>query len=181
MELFRLENGLAVLDNPGVSMVKEFKAVIRRDLHRDKRRAFQELAYVYMMCDHRSPFFNESPNKRSDAVKKELRLEKDWEPDDLVLQAMAKYELLMETPVIRLLKKARASLEKMEVYFEKVNFEDRNEKTNALIFTPKELMGAIADIADAHEGLDKLEELIKKQMVSRSRVRGGGEIGAFEE
>jgi hypothetical protein len=169
-----------VYDNAGVATVKEFKRLVTRDKDRFKKLAFKELAYVYLTIDYRSPFFNEKEDRRIPLIKKELGLPDDWEPDEAVKEAIARYELLMETPIIRLLKKARLTIEKMEEYFDQVDFTERNDKTNALVFTPKEVLNAIAEIGDAHQGLDKLEDMIKKDRASKQRVQGGGTIGAFE-
>lgn len=182
MELFRIENGLAVLDNPGVSMIKEFKTIITKDPDRQKRTAFKQLAFVYLYSDYRSPFFNEPVERKVNAIKKELMMAEGWELsfDNDVLEAIAKYEILSETPIIRLLKKARNTIEKIEVYFDQVDFTERNDKTNALVFTPREVFHAIAEIGDAHAGLNRLEEEIKKDKSYKSRVQGGGSVGEFE-
>lgn len=163
-----------------MATVKEFKRILTRDRDRKKRNAFKELAFVYLYIDHRSPFFNEPADRKMDLIKRELNMDPSWEPDGDVMDAVARYELLTETPVIRLLKKARRTIEKMEDYFDEVDFTERNEKTNMLVFTPREVLNAIAEIADAHAGLDKLEEMIRKDQTSRQRVKGGGEIGEFE-
>jgi len=182
MELFRIENGLAVLDNPGVAMVKEFKTIITKDTDRNKRNAFRSLAFVYLYSDYRSPFFNEPSERKVNAIKRELSIPDSWELDKdiAVMEAIAKYEILTETPIIRLLKKARQTIEKIEVYFDEVDFTERNDKTNALVFTPREVFNAIAEIGDAHAGLNKLEEEIRKERGSKSRVQGGGSVGMFE-
>ena len=160
--------------------MKEFKKILTRDKDRRKRQAFKELAFVYLYIDPRSPFFNEREDSKVDQIKRELGLDESWEPDKDVMEAIARYEQLIETPILRLLKKARNTIEKMEIYFDQVDFTERNEKTNMLVFTPKEVLNAIAEIGDAHQGLDKLEEMIKKDRVSKQRVQGGGTIGAFE-
>lgn len=163
-------------------MVREFKKIIAKDNDRQKRNAFKYLAFVYLYSDFRSPFFNEPSDRKVAAIKRELLIDDSWslENDNDVLEAIAKYEVLTETPIIRLLKKARNTIEKIEVYFDQVDFTERNDKTNALVFTPKEVLNAISEIADAHAGLARLEEEIKKDKSSKSRVQGGGSVGTFE-
>lgn len=182
MELFRIENHSAVLDNPGVAMIREFKKILTRDNDRQKRNAYKFLAFVYLYSDYRSPFCNERGVFKVEAIKKELLIDPSWdlELDNDVMEAIAKYNQLTETPIIRLLKGARNAIEKMETYFETIDFTQRNDRTNALIFTPKEVLNAIAEIGEAHEGLDKLEDTIKKASTLRSKIQGGGEIGEFE-
>lgn len=163
-------------------MIREFKKIIAKDNDRQKRNAFKYLAFVYLYSDFRSPFFNEPSDRKVGAIKRELLLDDSWslENDNDVLEAIAKYEVLTETPIIRLLKKAQNTIEKIEVYFDQVDFTERNDKTNALVFTPKEVLNAISEIADAHAGLARLEEEIKKDKSSKSRVQGGGSVGTFE-
>ena len=163
-------------------MIKEFKRIIVRDTDRQKRNAYKYLAFVYLYADYRSPFCNEPEGRKVESIKKELMIDNSWDlgNDTDVLEAIAKYNELTETAIIRLLKGARNTIEKMEDYFEAVDFTERNEKTNALIFTPREVLNAISEIGDAHAGLDKLEEAIKKAAASKSKVQGGGAIGVFE-
>ena len=55
IKLFRYE-GFKVTVEPEAIMLLPFKALWDRDTTRDKRKAMQELAFIYFMCDPRSDY-----------------------------------------------------------------------------------------------------------------------------
>ena len=66
----------------------------------------EELGFVYFMCDHRSPFSVYEWEQRILEVKNSIFGNKKWEPTAKVLGACDKYEKLIETSAVRLLKAA---------------------------------------------------------------------------
>ena len=105
-----------IVDNKGIPSsyalsIKEFK-----DLKVD------ELAYIYFMIDHKSPFAVYEWEQRQIEVKNSIFGEKKkWIPSAKVKGACDKYEQLIETSAVRLLKAARESIVKLEKYFRAVD------------------------------------------------------------
>ena len=81
----------------------------------------EELGFVYFMCDHRSPFSVYEWEQREKEVKNSIFGNIQWVPNDIVLAACDKYEKLIETSAVRLLKAATESVVKLEKYFRTVD------------------------------------------------------------
>ena len=54
MRLFK-EDNFQVVINPEAKLIPEFKKIITNDKDRKKRNAHKHLAYIYFICDYRSP------------------------------------------------------------------------------------------------------------------------------
>ena len=88
------------------------------------------------------------------------------------IAAIQVYAELSETSAIKLLKAARASVAKLEKYFNDVDLSmmDDNGKP---IFHAKDLISNLSNMAKVVQGLDDLEELVKKQQQKENPNRGG--------
>ena len=87
-----------------------------------KSLSVEELAFVYFMIDHRSPFSVYEWKQRTIEVKNSIFGEKKkWTPSSKVLGACDKYEKLIETSAVILLKAARESIVKLEKYFRSID------------------------------------------------------------
>ena len=100
MDLIQIHNNKGVL-NPYALSIKEFKGL-----------KVDELAYIYFMVDHRSPFSVYEWEQRLIEVKNSIFGEKEWKPSTKVLGGCDAYDKLIETSAVRLLKAAR--LEEIE-------------------------------------------------------------------
>ena len=73
-----------------------------------------ELAFVYFMVDHKSPFSVYEWDQRTiEVINSIFGEKKKWVPSAKVLAACDKYEQLIETSAVRLLKAARTSIVKI--------------------------------------------------------------------
>ena len=130
-----------------------------------------ELAYVYYMCDHRSPFSVYDESKRSEEVIKSV-FKKEHKISSKLNAACDKYKELTETSAVKLLKAARESVTKLEKYFKDIDLTlmDDNGKP---IFTAKDLINNLEKMGKVVEGLTRLEELVKKEEQVANQNRGG--------
>ena len=55
MDLITIDNNVAI-PSAYTLTITEFKDIVDRDKSKDKNVATKELAYIYFMVDHRSPF-----------------------------------------------------------------------------------------------------------------------------
>jgi hypothetical protein len=161
MNIFNLKNNKVIID-PDKLIIPEFKSIWERDKSKDKENAFKELTYVYMLVDFKSPYQAYPEDIREIKIKEDLFKDKNWKPDDLIKSACKKYYELIETPTLRMLNSARIAVEKLSNYFKVSNPNDKSYTANL------EKLGKII------ESLDKLEEKVKKEQTSETKVRGGG-------
>ena len=175
MELLIIKDNVAV-PSPYVLTVTEFAELVKRG----KDKAVKELAYIFFMCDHHSPFSVYDEDKRCEEVKLSVFGESKWKADSKVLAACDVYKKLKETSAVRLLKAATESVVKLEKYFKDIDLTltDDNGKP---IFAAKDLVANLSKMGDVIEGLHKLEEQVKKEEQTISPNRGGVEVNKYSQ
>ena len=139
----------------------------------------EELGFVYFMVDHRSPFSIYEWDQRIIEVKNSIFGEKKkWSASPKVLGACDKYDKLIETSAVRLLKAARTSIVKLEKYFKNIDLHlmDDNGKP---IFHAKDLIANLSNMGKVVDGLSRLEELVKKEEQASNTNRGGIEVNKY--
>ena len=133
--------------------------------------SIQELAYVYYMCDHRSPFAVYDEEKRVEEVVKSI-FKKKYKISSKMNAACDKYKELTETSAVKLLKAARASVTKLEKYFRNIDLTMMDDN-GRLMFSAKDLVQNLSKMGDVINGLSKLEEQVKKEEQVINANRGG--------
>ena len=128
----------------------------------------EELSAVYFFVDHRSPYSVYEESDRWDHIKELLKVSAT--PN--INAAIEKYRELSESSAVKLLKAARESVTKLEKYFKDVDLTmmDDNGKP---IFHAKDLISNLANMGKVINGLEELEELVKKQQQKDNPNRGG--------
>jgi hypothetical protein len=197
MGIFREENHKIII-SPECKLIPEFKALIARDKDKEKRVSFQEMSFVYFVTDYKSPYCIYPKEERVARVKRELGLDADWKPDNLVNAACEKYNELQRTPSISSLVAIRESLLTSTRVIETLrsridesltNYQDPPEdgEQNSLediteIVTAVSSLLVLADkLPKAINTIEDLEEKVKKEQSNEKKIRGGGNINQFED
>lgn len=139
----------------------------------------EELGYVYFMVDHRSPFSVYEWAQREIEVKESIfGAKKNWKPSTFVNAACRKYEILIETSAVRLLKAATESVVKLEKYFRTIDLTLLDERDKP-IYSAKDLIGNLEKMGKVVEGLSRLEDIVKKEAQTNNTNRGGVEVNKY--
>jgi uncharacterized protein YfkK (UPF0435 family) len=167
MDLIQIHNNKGAL-SPYALSIKEFK-----DLKVD------ELAYIYFMVDHRSPYSVYEWEQRIKEVTESIfDKESKWKPTTKVMAACAKYDKLIETSAVRLLKAAKESIMKLERYFRTIDLtllDDRDKP----IYSAKDLISNLEKMGKVVDGLTKLEEIVQREEQAANSNRGGVEVNKY--
>lgn len=166
MNLLEIVNNVAVPSTYTLT-IEEFKGLDTK-----------ELAYVFFMCDHTSPFAVFDVEQRHDEVKLSVYGKSKWTASSKVKGACDKYRKLKETSAVKLLKAARNSIVKLERYFDTVDLTllDDNGKP---IYHAKDLVANLSKMGDVVDGLIKLEDQVKKQEQVNTNARGGVVVNKY--
>jgi phosphatidylinositol kinase/protein kinase (PI-3 family) len=141
--------------------------------------ATEELAFIYFMEDHKSPFSVYGREQRIIEVKNSIFGEKKkWKPSAKVLGGCKKYEKLIETSAVRLLKAARESIVKLEKYFRNIDLHLMDDHGKP-IFHAKDLIANLANMGKVVDGLTRLEDIVKKEEQASNTNRGGIEVNKY--
>lgn len=128
----------------------------------------QELGAVYFYADHRSPYAVYEEEERGNRISQDLKVK--FTPK--VRGAVDKYIELSETSAIKLLKSARTSVTKLEKYFRTIDLQliDDNGKP---IYHAKDLIANLSNMSKVVNGLDDLEEIVRRHEQKDNPNRGG--------
>ena len=147
-------------------LIKEFKGL-----------KVEELGYIYFMCDHRSAYSVYDWDKRHEEVMQSLKLKTISKKVEI---ACDKYNELIETSAVKLLKAARESVKKLETYFRTVDLTlvDDNGRP---IFHAKDLVNNLEKMGRVVDGLSRLEDIVKKEEQANNPTRGGVEVNKYSQ
>ena len=139
----------------------------------------EELAFVYFMVDHKSPFSVYEWEQRTIEVKNSIFGDKKkWIVSSKILGACDKYEKLIETSAVKLLKAARESVTKLEKYFKNIDLTLLDDHGKP-IYTAKDLITNLSNMGKVIDGLTRLEEIVKKEEQAANTNRGGVEVNKY--
>ena len=178
-DLIEINNNLATPSAYALA-IKEFKKIYKRDRSTGKEKSLKEFAYIYFICSHNSPY------RVYDGEEKEMKIiesifgEGKWEPDEVVKAACVRYESLMDTHAVKLLKAARNSVKKLELYFQDIDLTTLDDNGKP-IYSAKDLVANLTKVGDVVQGLSKLEDIVKREEQEKANTRGGVELNKYNE
>tara|TARA_R100000655_G_scaffold12199_1_gene28313 strand:+ start:345 stop:866 length:522 start_codon:yes stop_codon:yes gene_type:complete len=144
-----------------------------------KKLNVNELAYVYFMCDHKSPFAVYEHAQRDIEVKNSIFGESNkFTPSSKVKAACLKYDKLIETSAVRLLKAAKESIVKLEKYFRDIDLTLLDDHGKP-IYHAKDLINNLEKMGKVVDGITRLEDIVKKEEQAANTNRGGIEVNKY--
>ncbi len=188
MQLLFLDDNLRAYPAPEVIHIKEFRVLIRRDRGgtgdiqgRKKVRAVRELTYIYHCISHLSPYANTHFEYREKKIRHDVfGKDSSWKPDGIVIDAMQKYEELVSTPSVELLKAGIRASQKLIAYFDDVDLTLLDDKDKP-IYSSRDLVMNLANLGKVVEGLTKLKEQVEKDLVGENSNRKSVVTNEFSE
>tara|TARA_R110002167_G_scaffold198402_2_gene401450 strand:+ start:183 stop:704 length:522 start_codon:yes stop_codon:yes gene_type:complete len=139
----------------------------------------KELAFVYFITDHKSPFSVYEWSQRATEVKNSIFGENNnFKTTPKILAACEKYDKLIETSAVRLLRAARESVIKLEKYFRDIDLTVMDDNGRP-IFHAKDLISNLEKMGKVVDGLTNLEEIVKKETQAANTNRGGIEVNKY--
>lgn len=155
-ELIVVSNNVAV-PSPYALTISEFKVL-----------KGAELGAVYFFADHTSPYAVYDEDERVEKIGQDLKVKFSTK----VLAGIDKYKELSETHAVKLLKAARHSINKLEQYFKIIDLTAIDDHGKP-IYQAKDLIANLEKMGKVVNGLDDLEEIVKKQQSRKNPNRGG--------
>lgn len=177
MELFELKNNKVQI-HPAAYTMGPFKPIVNQ---KNKTKALKELAYIFFTTDYKSDFsdiLNEDEKQKE--VKRIVELPESWEPSEKIEAAIVFYKERQRTPSMHLLETTLNFTEKLKNFYDRVDLFEVDDKGKP-IHNVQQLQKSAAEVGLLTESIKKLKEAVAKEVEEASRVRGGGEIGFFED
>jgi len=188
MNLFIYDNSTneVRIDQADVLLLREFSALWSNDRNitktdktgEKKSRAFKEIKYIYLMLDWKSPYSQYSEQERHRECLADAGLSADEFNDPIFREACRKYREIQESSRIGNLLKAQYNLvDKMILYFEGLDLEERDPISGKPIFKFKDIQSEIAGTSKMLEGIKSLEAAYKQEQEGESTMWGDAEPG----
>lgn len=191
MKIFIYDNvdDKVILNEDSILLVREFEILYDKERNKTKKDktgaqrtlAYKEFKYIFLGLDWTSPYFQYSEQDRHiEALSDSGLTEQEFNNPDF-RNACKKYQEIQDSSIsMRLLKAARQSVESLIFYLSHVDLNERDRETGKPIFKSKDLISEIKGCKDVIDGLNSLENQVKKEIEPSSGVRGGNEIGFLE-
>ena len=145
-------------------LVRPIRQLFEADKSKKKESFWQQISYLWFMCDPRSSYMylvNES--ERAAEVKKQEGLGDDWEPSELLVEAMNIYRSQTITTAAILLEGMRKGIDKLSTFLGETSF---SEKTVA------SMTSALKQIPELAKALSDAEKALAKDFAMDDKARG---------
>ena len=167
-----------------------FKKILKRDHgssikgSRRKDRAYNELAYIYFMADWESPAMGMVIPQRDMFVKRLLRIDEKWKPDDLILEGITMYQevQLEQMPSLKVFYTLRKGMRILEhglrVVIDDIEHRvmQQDEMSLDQIALLEERMVSLMNLADkvptSIDKMEKIEDKVRTEKANSMRIRG---------
>lgn len=171
--------GTKVTPEARVIAIPAMKKIWDRDKSKGKERAFKEYSYITFLVDFHSPYRDLSEDIKEKTIIKDVFGDDSFKKDDVIIEAIKKYEQLQETRHMRLLK----SYEHIEDEITKYNMQvdlSKLDDWGKPIYDPKTIQNSAKEIGNTVKSLAILEKQVQTEIAESSSVRGQSEIGPYE-
>jgi hypothetical protein len=165
--------------NPDILGIPAFGDIWKADKTKTKAKAMKEITYVFMMCDFNSPYYAYPEYRRKKEVARDILGDEESKIETRLLEGMKKYKEFQQTPSMYLLEKTKTAIYKMADYFETIDFKQVDD-TGRPVYNAKDVAANLEKVGKIIESYDKVEEKVKKEVKSESKIRGGGSEGLYE-
>ncbi|MHA1966567.1 MAG: hypothetical protein ACW964_02070 [Candidatus Hodarchaeales archaeon] len=160
---------------PKMLFVPEFRKIWDRDKTANKKKASKELAFIYFTADFRSEY-NSYGFEKEELIAEDIMGDPKYKADDLVLEAIARYETMQETYSMRYLKSTHKSADSLMQYYEDHSYKGKGDKN----FSPDKLTKALKEVEAIMVKIEKWDKKVQAEE-ENMQIRGGGKVGMFED
>lgn len=167
MELFDYKDGRVHI-TPKALTLSPFKAIFDKDKTKTKEQSIKDFAFVYFYSNYRSPYASYiEDDRRMKEVCKAVYKDENHKVSQTVLDACVEYEKLQETVTMRLLKSAKKAANRIAEYFESTSTASSITEDEVTALT-----GNLQKLGKIVESISILEEKVRKEQTSNSKIRG---------
>lgn len=162
-------------------LIRPIRELFLRDKTKQKENFWRQLSYLWFMCDPRSTYmYISDPDKRAREIKETEGFGADWQPDELLDEAMQAYRKQTTTTSSVLLEGMRKGIDKLVAFFNDfdLNAVDKNGRP---IYQVSTMTGALKQVPELAKALADAEKALAKDFVTEDKARGTTEKAIAED
>lgn len=181
MELFEIKND-QVTFSPQALALKPFRALWDRDKKKGKPVANAELAALYFYADYKSDFSEIlDHDEKIDVIKSYvIGMPKNWKPDEVFQAAVDFYKDRMQTISTILLEDSKTAISKISTFLRNVDLSEMDDN-GKFVHDIKKINDVIGALPKTVETVNKMEDMVKKELQAKDSMRGGHSKAIFED
>jgi len=154
-------------------LIRPIRELFREDKSKKKEEFWKQISYLWFMTDPRSTYmYLVNEEERAKEIKTQEGLGDDWEPSDLLKEAMDIYRKHTITTAAILLEGMRKGINSLSAFLGNTAF---SEKTVA------SMTSALKQIPDLSKALAEAEKALARDFAEDDKARGSAEKAIGED
>lgn len=153
-------------------LVRPIRELFEKDKSKKKEEFWRQISYLWFMCDPRSSYqYLVDENARAKEIKIQEGLGEDWEPSDILKEAMDIYRTQTVTTASILLESMRKGIEQLRKFFSEFDLFalDKNDRP---IYQVSTMTAALKQIPELAKALLDAEQSLAKDFATDDKARG---------
>ena len=135
-----------------------------------------------MYADFKSPYFQYLEMEKHKAAMEDSGLSEEEFLDSEFRLAVKKYmEIIDSSRILTLIKTAYRTLEKLRIYLDEIDLDERDPQTQKPIFKASDILNALGSIGTMSDRLKELEENYKKDLLEGKKTLRGDKEVAYDD
>ena len=162
-------------------LVRPIRELFTKDKSKKKEDFWRQISYMWFMCDPRSTYqYITDEDERSSEVKKQEGFSEDWEPSELLKEAMVIYRRQTITTASILLESMRKGIDQLKKFFSEFDLFalDKNDRP---IYQVSTMTAALKQVPELAKALVEAEKSLAKDFATDEKARGNAEKAAGED
>jgi len=154
-------------------LIRPIRELFEKDKSKKKEEFWRQISYLWFMCDPRSTYqYLVDEEARAKEIKIQEGLGEDWQPSELLKDAMAIYRKHTITTAALLLEGMRKGIDKLSTFLGETSF---SEKTVA------SMTSALKQIPELSKALVEAEHSLAKDFATDDKARGNASKAVGED
>ena len=162
-------------------LVRPIRELFQKDKSKKKEEFWKQISYLWFMCDPRSSYmYLVSSEDRAKEIKKQEGLGEDWEPSELLQEAMDIYRTQATTTASILLESMRKGIEQLRKFFSEFDLFalDKNDRP---IYQVSTMTAALKQVPELAKALIEAEKELAKDFETDGKARGNASKAVGED
>ena len=162
-------------------LVRPIRELFTKDKSKKKEEFWRQISYLWFMCDPRSTYmYLVDEDVRSKEIKLQEGFGADWEPSELLKEAMDVYRKQTVTTASILLESMRKGIEQLRKFFSEFDLFalDKNDRP---IYQVSTMTAALKQVPELAKALVEAEKALAKDFVTDDKARGTAEKALGED
>lgn len=153
-------------------LIRPIRELFLADKSKRKELFWRQLSYLWFMCDPRSTYmYIIDQSDRSAEIKKQEGFGDDWQPSDLLKEAMESYKRQTITTSALLLERMRKGADSICKFLESVNLLDV-DKNGKPVYQIASVTSALKQLPEIAKAISDAEKALARDFAEDDKTRG---------